>query len=95
MKKFIFWLILSAGLLSLFGCGPHYYRAALGPDQPAEITVSAYTQQGCFDELQEEARARNVEVKLKDVKTDLGWEILVFPFYKGYRCTGVVIEPKK
>jgi hypothetical protein len=94
MKKVTFRLFLLAGFLSLVGCGAHYYKPALGPNQPAEITVSAYTQQGCLDKLQEEARARNVEVKLKDVQTDLGWQVFMFPFYKGYKCIGVVVEPK-
>lgn len=93
MKQIIRFLLL-AGSLSLIGCGPHFYKPALGPGQPAEITVSAYTQDGCLESLQEEAKARNVEVKLKEVQTDLGWEILLFPFYKGYKCTGVVSEPK-
>jgi hypothetical protein len=94
MKRVTFRLFVLAGLLSLVSCGPHYYKPALGTNQPAEIIVSAYSQQGCLDELQEEARARNVEVKLKDIQTDLGWQIFMFPFYKGYKCTGVVVEPK-
>ena len=94
MKKVTFRLFLLAGFLLLVGCVPHYYKPAPGPNQPEEITVSAYTQQGCLDNLQEEARARNVEVKLKDVQTDLGWQIITFPLYKGYKCTGVVVEPK-
>jgi len=95
MEKVIFWLFLLAGFLSLVGCGPHYYKPASGPNQPAEIIVSAYSQQGCLDALQEEARARNVEVKLKDIQTELGWQIFTFPFYKGYRCIGIVVEQKK
>jgi hypothetical protein len=94
MKKVILGLLLLAGCLSFVGCGPHYYKPASGPNQPAEITVSAYSQQGCLDSLQEEAHARNVEVKLKDVQTELGWQIITFPFYKGYKCTGVVVGPK-
>ena len=89
-------LVALGTTLSLFlsGCGPHFYKPGIGPNQPAEITVSAYTQDGCFEELQEEARELKVEVKLKDVQADLGWQIFVFPLYKGYRCTGVVVQPK-
>ena len=36
-----------------------------------------------------------VEVRLKDVQTDLGWEIFFFPFYKGYKCIGEVTGPLK
>lgn len=83
------------GLLSglLTGCGPHYFRPALGMDQPAEITVSAYTQDGCLENLEEDAKKRQVEVKLKKIETELGWQILLFPYYKGYRCTGIVTGP--
>ena len=92
-KRWVVLFVLASSLL-LIGCGPKYYRPALGPNRPAEITVSAYTQAGCLECLQEEARNRNVEVKLKDIQTDLGWEIFLFPFYKGYQCIGIVVEPK-
>ena len=60
-----------------------------------ENTVSTYTQDGCIEELQEEAKRRGVAVRLKSVETDLGWEIFLFPFYKGYKCTGEVTGPLK
>ena len=41
------------------------------------------------------AKSAGVEVRLKDVQTDLGWEIFLFPFYKGYKCTGEVIGPDR
>lgn len=75
-------------------CGPRFYKPEISPSQPAEIVVSAYTQDGCFEELEEEARERHVQVKLKDVQADLGWQIFLFPFYKGYRCTGIVVQSK-
>ncbi len=78
----------------LVACGPNFYRPALGLDQPAEITVSAYTQDGCLENLEEEAKKHNVNVQLKNIETELGWQILLFPYYKGYRCTGIVTEHK-
>ncbi len=72
--------------LGLGGCGQNYVKPGAN-GEPMEITVSAYTQQGCLDNLQEEAQKRNVKVRLKDVQSDLGWEIVTWPFYKGYRCT--------
>jgi hypothetical protein len=88
-------VLILCGLLCalLTGCGPHYFRPALGVDQPAEITVSAYTQDGCLENLEEEAKKRQVKVELKKIETELGWQILLFPYYKGYRCTGIVTEP--
>ena len=62
-------------------------------DRPAQIVVSAYTENGCLEELQEEAKRAGVEVRLKDIQTDLGWEIFLFPFYKGYKCIGEVTGP--
>jgi hypothetical protein len=93
MKNMILLLITSSFTL-LAGCGPNFYRPALSLDQPAEITVSAYTQDGCMENLEEEAKKHNVNVQLKKVETELGWQILLFPYYKGYRCTGIVTGPK-
>ena len=78
----------------LTGCGPRYYIPNDGPE-PGQLVVSAYTQDGCMEELQEEAKNRGLEVKLKKIETDLGWEILLYPFYKGYRCFGEVTGPAK
>ncbi len=91
MKKIplLYWLLPAV----LTACGPHFYRPSLGPDQPAEITVSAYTQDGCLESLNEEAAKRHVEIKLKNIETELGWQIFLFPTYKGYRCTGIVTGP--
>lgn len=85
---------LTSLIILIAGCGPQFYLPE-SKDRPAQIVVSAYTQNGCIEELQEEAKKRGVEVKLKDVETDLGWEILVFPFYKGYKCTGEITGPAK
>jgi len=76
------------------GCGPQYYLPE-NQGKPAQIVVSAYTQNGCSEELQHEAKNRGVEVKLTNVETDLGWEIFLFPFYKGYKCTGEVTGAAK
>jgi hypothetical protein len=83
-----------ACLFLLAGCGPQFYLPE-AKDRPAQIVVSTYTQDGCLEELQEEAKKRGVEVRLKNVETDLGWEIFLFPFYKGYKCTGEVLGPAK
>ena len=76
------------------GFGPQFALPE-SKDRPAQIVVSAYTQNGCVEELQEEAKRAGVEVRLKDIQTDLGWEIFLFPFYKGYKCTGEVTGPLK
>jgi predicted small lipoprotein YifL len=94
MKKVSSWIVSFLLVCMIAGCGPRYYIPA-DKDKPGEIVVSAYTQEGCLEELQEEAKAQNVEVKLRKIETDLGWEILLFPFYKGYRCIGEVIGPAK
>ena len=88
-----FWSSLACALL-LAGCGPQFYLPET-KDRPAQIVVSAYTQNGCLEELQEEANRRKVEVRLKNVEADLGWEIFLFPFYQGYKCTGEIIGPAK
>ena len=79
-------------LFVIVGCGPQY-SIPQTKERPGQIVVSAYTQSGCFEELQESAKQSGVEVQLKDVQTDLGWEIFLFPLYKGYKCTGEIIGP--
>ena len=81
-------------LAFITGCGPQFYLPE-NQGKPAQIVVSAYTQDGCIEELQQEAKNRGVEVKLTKVESDLGWEIFLFPYYKGYKCTGEVTGPAK
>lgn len=91
MKRFYFallFLVLSAG------CGPQFTLPE-SKDRPGQIVVSAYTQDGCFEELKEAAARQGVEVRLKDVQTDLGWEVFLFPFYKGYKCIGEITGPAR
>src|SRR3954451_1380371 len=84
-----------AVLLGLIaGCGPQFALPE-SKDRPAQIVVSAYTQSGCLEDLQQAADRAGVGVRLKDVQTDLGWEIFLFPFYKGYKCIGEVTGPAR
>ena len=92
MIKSFFYVLPFLALVT--GCGPQLYLPE-NAGRPAQIVVSAYTQDGCLEELNEEAKRRGVEVKLNKVETDLGWEIVLFPLYKGYKCTGDVISPSK
>ena len=93
-------LLYSLMLLAFItGCGPQYYLQE-NQGKPAQIVVSAYTQNGCLEELQQEAKNRGVEVKLTNVETNFRraanpWEILFLPFCKGYKCTGEVTGPAK
>ncbi len=81
-----------ATFILIAGCGPQFILPET-KQQPAQIVVSAYTQDGCLQDLNEAANRAGVEVRLKDIQTDLGWEIAVFPFYKGYKCIGEVAGP--
>jgi hypothetical protein len=81
-------------LVLIAGCGPQFVIPET-KERPGQIVVSAYTQAGCFEELQETANRAGVEVRLKDVQTDLGWEIFLFPFYKGYKCIGEITGPSR
>jgi hypothetical protein len=77
--------------LLLGGCGPHY----LIPDstgRPEKVVVSGYTNNGCIENLYEEAEKQRVRVKLTNVESDLGWGILFWPIYKSYKCTGDVVN---
>src|SRR5215467_2602843 len=100
MKKIhMIQVVLSTLIFFAFGCGPKYYLPE-NRGKPAQIVVSAYTQSGCLEELQQEAKNRGVEVKLTNVETNFRlapspWDIFFLPFYKGYRCTGEVTGPAK
>jgi hypothetical protein len=82
-----------SGLL-VAGCGPRYVIPS-SEGKPAQVVVSAYTQSGCIESLQEFARENNFEARLLKVDTDLGWQIFLFPFYKGYRCLGESTGPAR
>jgi len=89
------WLVLSIAVaLVLTACGPHAYIPE-HRDQAAQIIVSAYTQDGCLENLNDEAKQRGVEVNLLKIETDLGWQIAMWPMYKGYKCIGEVVGPVK
>lgn len=78
-------------ILAVTGCGQHYIM----PDStgaPQKIVVSAYTNDGCIEVLNEEASKQGVKVRLTDVKSDLGWGIFLWPLYKSYTCTGEVVK---
>ncbi|HXT55503.1 MAG TPA: hypothetical protein VN826_13440 [Candidatus Eisenbacteria bacterium] len=81
-------------IVTIAGCGPQYALPET-KDRPGQIVVSAYTQNGCFEELQEAAKRSGVDVRLKEVQTDLGWEIFLFPFYQGYKCIGEITGPAR
>lgn len=81
-------------LALIAGCGPQFVLPET-KERPGQIVVSAYTQAGCFEELHEAANRAGVDVRLKDVQADLGWEIFLFPFYKGYKCTGEITGPAR
>jgi hypothetical protein len=92
MKTFRRYGIVLVALIT--GCGPQFMLPET-KERPGQIVVSAYTQSGCFEDLHEAANRAGVEVRLKDVQTDLGWEIFLFPFYKGYKCTGEIVGPAR
>jgi hypothetical protein len=85
-------IYVMAFVILIAGCGPQFVMPQT-KERPGQIVVSAYTQDGCFQDLQQAANRSGVEVTLKDVQTDLGWEIFLFPFYKGYKCIGEISGP--
>jgi hypothetical protein len=92
MTRFRPYIVVFLALIA--GCGPQFVLPET-KERPGQIVVSAYTQAGCFEDLQEAAKRAGVEVRLKDVQTDLGWEIFLFPFYKGYKCIGEITGPAR
>lgn len=82
-------LVLASFVTVATGCGPRFVLN--GSDgKPSQVVVSAYTQDGCMENLKEYSLEMHLMTNLTKVDSDLGWEILLFPFYKGYKCTGTV-----
>lgn len=83
-------IMLSALVIS--GCGANYVKPPLEANQPTELVVSAYTQDGCLEELNKKAATMGGTAKLVDVKSDLGWGIMMWPVYKSYQCKGYLVK---
>ena|SRR6266581_840408 len=77
-------IMVSAALAS--GCGPRYFLPATG-ERPALFVASAYSREGCLELLRQDAAKLGFEIKLSVVER----ESMLFPFYKGFRCTGEVV----
>lgn len=85
MRKLV--AIMICFSMFLGGCGPKYIvRGSEG--KPSQIVVSAYTQSGCIEDMNEFARENGFEAKLLKIDSDLGWGIFFWPLYKSYKCTG-------
>jgi hypothetical protein len=59
MIKVLLYSLIFLALVT--GCGPQYYLPE-NRGKPAQIVVSAYTQNGCLEELQEEAKNRALKL---------------------------------
>ena len=84
-------------LVFVTGCGPRFDLSE-NRGKPDQIVVSAYTQNGCLEQLQMEAKNHGVEVKLTNVETEWRrppgrWDLLWVPIFKCYKCTGDVTGP--
>jgi hypothetical protein len=59
MNKFFLYPLAFFGLIT--SCGPQFYLTETKETRP-QIVVSAYTQDGCIEELHQEAKQRGLEV---------------------------------
>lgn len=89
MRKIILALVC---MFFAAGCGVRYVVPDATGSSPSKIVVSGYTTDGCRENLNEEASRIGVQVRLTDVKGELGWGILLWPLYKSVTCTGEVIK---
>ncbi len=78
--------------LYLAGCGQHYIVSD-NTGAPQKIFVSAYSEIGCIETLNEEAAKQGVKVILTNQENDKkDWGTNWFPFVKHFKCTGEVLE---
>jgi hypothetical protein len=80
---------LTAGIL-LLGCRSSLSYLPPAENRPALILATGYTQAGCVERLQAEARKRNVTIKVTKVIRQVGAGPFLFPFYRDYLCHGEV-----
>lgn len=84
---------LVAGLVAgLTACGPSSVMLHSRTGDPILLQESAFTADGCRQDLQEEAERIGMTLRSADVKGSLFGEALLWPFVKGYVCVGTAQE---
>jgi hypothetical protein len=83
--------------LILFACAPQSDKAAPDSNQPARITASGYTKEGCLVNLKMAAHEQRMRLNPNDVTLDANSFLSFFPILnnEGYRCSAGVREPEK
>jgi hypothetical protein len=81
----------------LVACASHANKATGGSSEPAKVTASGYTKEGCLLNLKLTARERNVRLVPDNLQVETPWFLFLFPFlnHEGYRCSGSFIEREK
>ncbi len=89
------WRLAAIAVVALMaGCGQQYYIPPL-ENLSGELTVSAYTRDGCLEALQAEARARGVELRETRVYDAGNAGIIFWPLVKKSSCAGPVVRARK
>jgi hypothetical protein len=93
-------ICLTLGLvhfLILCACASQGDKTAKDPNQPARLTASGYTKEGCLVNLKVAAHEQNVRLNPKDVTFDTDSFLFLFPIlnHEGHRCTGGILERER
>ena len=77
-------------LLILAGCAEPYTMFHTQTGQPIMLGRRAYTYEGCFSTMREEAARLGVSIGRVQVKGSWQGRSLLWPFEPGYSCEGIV-----
>jgi hypothetical protein len=83
------WALGIAVLLA--GCGPHYTIPNYETDEIEKVISSGRSPQGCIENLKEDAKNLNVNVRLTDVQHQATSGPIAWIYSNSYVCTGKVV----
>lgn len=76
------------------GCGPHYTIPNYDTNEIEKVISSGRSPQGCIENLKEDAKNLNVEVRLTDVQQQPSSGPIAWIYTNSYMCTGKVVAKK-
>lgn len=79
-------LVLACSTVS--ACGPTSNMLHSRSGEPMVIQQSAYSEEGCLQNLEAEAQRIGMQLRSTDVKGSFFGDSLLWPFVKGYVCIG-------
>lgn len=81
-------------ILLIAGCGPHYTIPNFESNEIEKVISSGRSPQGCIENLKEDAKNLNVNVRLTDMQQQPSSGPIAWIYTNTYMCTGKVVSSK-